>query len=80
MNVIALHMAAVNDANGNPRRVFVLIDAQTGEVREVVDEGHMGTGALNEFRDKYTIIEGPRFEVTPAAYRDFKRHKRFRPS
>lgn len=80
MNVIAIHMATTNDTNGNPRRAYVLLDSSTGDIREIIDEGHLGSGALNDFRGKYNIVEGPRFEITPAAYRDFKRDKHFNPS
>ena len=80
MKVIAIHLSTTNDTNGNARRVFMLVDAATGDVTDIVDEGHMGSGALHDFESKYEILRGPEVEVTPAAYRDFKRSRYFRPS
>lgn len=78
MNVIALHMVTTNDTNGNPRRAFVLLKPD-GDIAAVVDEGYQGRGALDPFAKEYHIVEGPRFEITPAAYRDLRKDKRFVP-
>lgn len=43
--VIALHLCAKNDVNGNPRRCFVVLDAR-GRTVETIDEGYAGEGAL----------------------------------
>jgi len=37
---VLLHLKAKNDVNGNPRRLFVLLE--NGEVRKVVNEGYRG--------------------------------------
>lgn len=41
--------------------------------------GYEGTAALDPFAKEYHIVEGPRFEITPAAYRDLRKHKNFVP-
>lgn len=43
--VIALHLRADVDVNGNPRRAFVVLDAKGRHV-ETIDEGYYGDAAL----------------------------------
>jgi hypothetical protein len=43
--VMALHLCADNDSNGNPRRCFVVLD-KAGRHVETIDEGYAGDGAL----------------------------------
>ncbi len=57
------HLRCTNDTNGNPRRVFVLYDAQ-GEIVRAIDEGYRGTPA--ECRG---LIQLPTFDTTPAERR-----------
>jgi len=44
--MIYIQLAATNDENGNPRRVFVLFD-EKGNIREVKDEGYGGDPYVN---------------------------------
>ena len=44
----AIHLAAKNDPNGNPQRLYLVLDAETGAVIEAVDEGNRGIGSLYE--------------------------------
>ncbi len=60
MNVV-LYLRAVNDINGNPRRLFVLLE--NGIVKRVVDEGYRGIP--REFIN-YPIVA---VDVTPTEYR-----------
>jgi hypothetical protein len=45
MEVVALHLRANNDVNGNPRRCFVVLDDRSRFV-EAIDEGYEGMAAL----------------------------------
>lgn len=69
--MIAVKVCAKNDTNGNPRRGWLIINA-VGNTIDFVDEGYRGNGALN-FAGYRGIVEGPSLDVTPAAYREFKR-------
>jgi len=64
------HLNAGNDTNGNPRRVFVLYDAQ-GDIVRTIDEGYRGTPS--ECRG---LVQLPGFGIKPAEYRALLRdHK-----
>ena len=43
--VTVVHLKAPNDTNGNPRRLFVLLDR--GDIIGVVNEGYEGEGVLD---------------------------------
>jgi hypothetical protein len=64
---IAIRLNAGNDANGNPRRVYVLIDGDTGAIIDTQDEGYAGPDA---YRDKHPgAVESVTFMTTPGEYR-----------
>ena len=68
--MLAIRLDAPNDNNGNPRRVWVVIDSKTGDIIDTIDEEYMGIGPL---RQKYPdAVEGPRFATTPHEYRAMK--------
>ena len=49
------HICAQNDANGNPRRLYLLYDGVGGVV--VVDEGYSGlTGAVPDYRERIALM------------------------
>ncbi len=61
------HLRCANDGNGNPRRVFVFMDAQGGIVA-VEDEGYRGTP-----RACAGLIQLPTIETYPAERRTLLR-------
>lgn len=71
------HLIAQNDANGNPRRAFLVLDDK-GTLVTVIDEGLRGRGAL---ADVPRPAEGgpaiwyelPEIETTPSFLRAIKR-------
>lgn len=66
--MIAVHLAAPNDANGNSRRVYVVFDDEA-DVIAVVDEGYRGTGALKDAGFEGIHVSG-KFATTPGEYRN----------
>jgi hypothetical protein len=69
---LAIHLKAKNDMNGNPRRVFVVIDTDPrlgcgeSEIIDVIDEGYAGDGELRRNHGLRAELE---FETTPAERR-----------
>lgn len=64
---VAIKLCAPNDRNGNPRRVYVVLDTFTGDIIDAIDEGYCGIGGLHkEYPD---IPSPPEFYTTPAEYR-----------
>ena len=47
MKHYVLHLAAQNDNNGNPKRVYVIYD-ESGCIVETINEGYQGSGAWYE--------------------------------
>lgn len=69
MNYLAISLKAGHDINGNPRRVWVVLDG--GEVVDAIDEGYLGAAAV---LGKYpNAILGPRFETTLKEYKSLLR-------
>ena len=66
------HLIAPNDANGNPRRVFLVLDA-FGVPTHVIDEGLRGRGALVLVPELKIYTELPEIETTPAFRRSLLR-------
>lgn len=68
--LIVIHAKTKNDTNGNPRRVFVVLDTY-GTIVETIDEGYEGSGALRA--GGYDKL--PRFEIetTPSEYKALKK-------
>lgn len=72
--VLALHLKTRSDTNGNPRRLFAVVNCE-GEVIGVADEGYRGTRAVEELKrargwDAFSIPIGSQIEITPRAYRE----------
>ena len=66
----AIHCAAKNDANGNPRRFYLVYDA-AGNLCATVDEGYRGSRCLADvLPDGATCKVLARIPTTPAFRRD----------
>lgn len=63
-----LHMCAKNDHNGNPQRVFVMSDEETGEFIACWDEGYKGSDAVPRPWRKDAYLS-QRFDVSVAKYK-----------
>lgn len=65
---ISIHLNAGHTASGNPRRLYLVVDCETGMAIDAVDEGYQGTGALDEagYGD---AVRGPDIVTTPAEYK-----------
>ena len=71
------HLATKNDANGNPRRIFVVFDAD-GNVIDAVDEGYRGTAVVDE---KYPgVPKSGRIDIQPKEYTFWKRRFKNKPT
>ena len=65
--VLVLHLAAPNDTNGNPRRLFVVLSRE-GETLATIDEGYLGSAA---WRGRFPNgTESLYVGITPREYRD----------
>ncbi len=71
--MVCIRLCAKHDSNGNPRRVFVLLDSD-GSIVRAIDEGYAGSRVLEGYSLSGAITD---FETTPAEYRRFA--ARFRP-
>jgi hypothetical protein len=67
----AFHVCATNDTNGGPRRCFVVVDAGSGSIVDVVDEGYEGeAGSLKPYAYPYgVIVLSHRVNVSPSEYK-----------
>lgn len=71
--MIYINLAADNDTNGNPRRIFVIFD-EDGEILDCIDEGYSG---LAEVTKQYPNAKyAGRFETTPKEYRSLLKFKK----
>ena len=71
--MLAVHLNAGNDANGNPRRIFVILDDQA-RVLDAVEEGYEGVSGALKNAGYEGIAVSPRFDTTPAEYKALKSH------
>lgn len=69
MEVIRLN--AGNDRNGNPRRVYLMIE--NGVIGGAFDEGYAGFHAVPNLQAQNLTAHCPTFATTPAEYRDILR-------
>jgi len=67
-----IRLNAGNDKNGNPRRVFIVLDAGRGEIIKAIDEGYSGFGAVKEAGIN-EWWSGLTFDTTPSEYRSLLR-------
>jgi hypothetical protein len=65
MEVIRLN--AGNDRNGNPRRVYVVLDG--GAILKAYNEGYSGFSSVLEDAAFELAKNAPTFATTPAEYR-----------
>lgn len=63
-----IRLAAKNDCDGNPRRVFVMLDSG-GRIIGVVDEGYSGYRAVPDVVRKSHEFWPVTFETTASEYR-----------
>lgn len=76
--MFALYMRTTNDRNGNPRRGWLVSDAD-GTVQGFADEGYAGTGSLDRAALTLGVETIPvlfTVDVTPTAYRAALKHAR----
>ncbi len=66
MEKIAIYLRSKNDVNGNPRRLFLILDEEG--IVDIVDERNRGTYAL---RDEYPEIKYPvvAVDIPPSEYK-----------
>ena len=68
---VAVRLDAGHDVNGNPLRAWMVLDARTGNIADVLDEGYGGRNVQK--RLGYVVSEGPDILVRPGYYRDLIR-------
>ena len=66
-----VRLCAPQDGAGNPRRVFLVIEA--GEVVHAIDEGYRGHGALKEYAPGAQVAA--EITVTAGEYNAWKRQR-----
>ena len=66
--MIYLHLAAVNDRNGNPRRLFAVL-GDDGRVDAIIEEGYFGNAKVKKHFP--TAKEGPRINITVSEYNEW---------
>lgn len=49
MNTVYIRFNAGNDTNGNPRRVFVVYNADNGQIITAINEGYAGDQVKTKF-------------------------------
>ncbi len=69
-DIIMQQLKAPNDANGNPRRLYVFYGRGTGTLIGIHDEGYAGKPRAKAGID---ILELDGFEIIAAKYRELKR-------
>lgn len=70
VNYNVIHLNAGNDANGNPRRLYVLLKDQ--HIHKVWDEGYSGyNGVSPEWREDAKFA--PSFVTTPKEYKRLRK-------
>lgn len=61
--MIYLHLKCPNDDNGNPRRIYLVLD-KNGDIVDAIDEGYKGVRAVTK---KYPRAkQGPSFRIYPS--------------
>lgn len=71
--LVYFRLAAKNDVNGNPRRCFVVRDADTGELVACIDEGYAGDTVRRTYPGAVYLGS---YESTPREIRDTLREGR----
>jgi hypothetical protein len=67
----AIKINAKNDANGNPRRGWVILNTAEGftNILDFVDEGYEGPQAVVRAGYPRSLADSPEFDVVPSEYR-----------
>lgn len=69
MKYVIQHLSAPNDVNGNPRRLYYVLNLQTKH-ESVYDEGYEGWGGIpQEARESFYML--PALDITPTVYKRF---------
>ena len=56
---LSLQVATINDVNGNPRRLRLIIDVTSGNVVDIVEEGYAGISAIKDYAENEVISYYP---------------------
>lgn len=67
--MLAVKLNARNDVNGNPRRLFLVMDSEG--IIDAVEEGYLGIGALDNRYHGCPVLET--LYITPGEYKRFIR-------
>jgi hypothetical protein len=70
----ALHLCATNDTNGNPRRLYLILNDEGNPVK-ALDEGYRGREVARLWAQErnVTLWNGPDIDVTPNEYKSWIR-------
>ena len=70
-----INMCAPNDVNGNPRRLFVVLDEEG--VQWIIDEGYAGDGGLKHWAEQtgHRIGYPVRINVTASEYVSWRKEQ-----
>lgn len=53
-------LCSKNDVNGNPKRVYIVINPETGNIVDAIDEGYSGLSGVRkkypEFIELYDVV------------------------
>lgn len=73
-NLIGINLSAGHTGNGNPRRLFLVIEVgdKYPQIIDAIDEGHEGQGRAKRQYPSIRIVN-ERIETTPAEYREYLR-------
>ena len=66
---IVTHLKAPNDANGNPRRGYLVMEHETGNPVQFIDEGYAGNEAVFMRYPKNQTVWTPPIHVSAKEYR-----------
>lgn len=61
--MLVQNLVATNDVNGNPRRLWVIMDPKHGDIVKVIDEGYGGRPA-----ETRGYIQLPSYEIKASMY------------
>ncbi len=70
MKNLTQNLRAPNDTNGNPRRLWVIYNTETGEIVSVRDEGYRGRPDRTAMAE---LVELPSVEIAASEYRAWVR-------
>jgi hypothetical protein len=69
--LVGIKINAGHDPSGNPQRGWAVVDAESGDLVDFVDEGYQGRAVLKAAYPEAS--EGPEFHVPKSEYRELKR-------